>query len=87
MSAIRTRRINPIPVMAALVTRLSAHTLDKGTTHFDPSTLSFTTVDVGNPATNVIPAEARATLQHPLQRHAHARNRLQRWIADRSQCR
>ena len=28
--------------------------------HFDPSTLAFTTVDVGNPATNVIPAEARA---------------------------
>jgi succinyl-diaminopimelate desuccinylase len=35
--------------------------LDRGTEHFPPSTLQFTTVDVGNPTTNVIPAEARAT--------------------------
>ena len=35
--------------------------LDRGTDHFPPSTLQFTTVDVGNPTTNVIPGEARAT--------------------------
>ena len=35
--------------------------LDRGTEHFQPSTLQFTTVDVGNPTTNVIPGEARAT--------------------------
>ncbi|MEI9885259.1 MAG: peptidase dimerization domain-containing protein [Rhizomicrobium sp.] len=46
--------------MAELVSRLAAWTLDDGTDHFDPSSLAFTTVDVGNPATNVIPAEARA---------------------------
>jgi succinyl-diaminopimelate desuccinylase len=51
---------NPIPAMAAFVQRLSSHVLDDGTAHFEPSTLSFTTVDVGNPAGNVIPAEARA---------------------------
>jgi succinyl-diaminopimelate desuccinylase len=51
---------NPIPAMAELVRALSAWKLDDGTDHFDPSTLAFTTVDVGNPATNVIPAEARA---------------------------
>ena len=34
--------------------------LDSGTPHFDPSTLVFTTFDVGNPASNVSPAEARA---------------------------
>jgi succinyl-diaminopimelate desuccinylase len=51
---------NPIPALAELVTRLAGWTLDDGTDHFDPSTLAFTTVDVGNPATNVIPAEARA---------------------------
>jgi succinyl-diaminopimelate desuccinylase len=51
---------NPIPALAALVTRLSSHTLDEGTEHFEASSLSFTSVDVGNPATNVIPAEARA---------------------------
>jgi len=50
---------NPIPALAELVKRLSYWKLDAGTPHFDPSTLSFTTIDVGNPATNVIPAEAR----------------------------
>lgn len=51
---------NPIPAMAELVSRLAAWKLDDGTGHFDPSTLAFTTIDVSNPATNVIPAEARA---------------------------
>ncbi len=51
---------NPIPAMAELVMRLANWKLDAGTDHFDPSSLAFTTVDVGNPATNVIPAEARA---------------------------
>jgi succinyl-diaminopimelate desuccinylase len=52
--------LNPIPVLAALVTRLASEQLDSGTPHFEPSTLVFTTFDVGNPATNVSPAEARA---------------------------
>jgi succinyl-diaminopimelate desuccinylase len=72
---------NPIPVMAALVTRLTAHTLDKGTAHFEASTLSFTTVDVGNPASNVIPAEARATLNIRFN-DTHTAETLTRWIED-----
>lgn len=51
---------NPIPAMAALVSRLAGWKLDEGTDHFDPSNIAFTTVDVGNPATNVIPADVRA---------------------------
>ena len=51
---------NPIPALAELVSRLAGWKLDDGTDHFDPSNIAFTTVDVGNPATNVIPAEARA---------------------------
>jgi succinyl-diaminopimelate desuccinylase len=70
---------NPIPAMAALVNRLSSHVLDKGTEHFEPSTLSFTTVDVGNPATNVIPAEARATFNIRFN-DSHSATSLQRWI-------
>ena len=56
------RAKNPIPPLALLVTRLSAKILDQGSAHFDPSTLCFTTMDVGNLATNVIPGEARARL-------------------------
>src|SRR6202451_3877656 len=33
---------------------------DAGSARFDPSNLEFTSVDVGNPTVNVIPAEARA---------------------------
>jgi len=49
------RANNPLPVAAALVTALSGK-LDDGTEHFPPSNLEFTTVDVGNPTGNVIPA-------------------------------
>ena len=52
--------LNPIPILAALVTKLS-EPLDSGSAHFEPSTLVFTTFDVGNPAGNVSPAQARAT--------------------------
>lgn len=51
---------NPLPAMAALVSRLSSQVLDKGNEHFDPSTLSFTTIDTDNSATNVIPSEVHA---------------------------
>jgi succinyl-diaminopimelate desuccinylase len=55
------RAKNPIPGMAAVIERLTARKLDQGNAHFQASNLELTTVDVGNPATNVIPAEARAT--------------------------
>jgi succinyl-diaminopimelate desuccinylase len=59
-TAYPNRAINPIPILASLVARLDGEKLDSGTPHFEPSTLAFTTFDVGNPAGNVSPAEARA---------------------------
>jgi succinyl-diaminopimelate desuccinylase len=53
---------NPIPPLARLAARLQAHVLDEGFLGFQPSNLELTTIDVGNPATNVIPAQARARL-------------------------
>ena len=61
-SAYPHRARNPLPAMARLVDRLSRHVLDEGTDHFDPSTLAVVTIDTGNPASNVIPASCRATL-------------------------
>jgi succinyl-diaminopimelate desuccinylase len=52
--------LNPIPIMADFIGQLSAWKLDEGSAHFEPSTLVFTTVDVGNPTVNVTPAEVRA---------------------------
>ncbi|SNR33054.1 succinyl-diaminopimelate desuccinylase [Puniceibacterium sediminis] len=61
-SAYPHRALNPMPAMARLMDRLSSHELDTGTDHFDASTLAVVTIDTGNPATNVIPAQTRATL-------------------------
>ena len=56
------RARNPLPPLIALLDRLATWKLDEGTEQFDPSTLSITTVDTGNPASNVIPGAARATV-------------------------
>ena len=56
------RARNPLPPLIGLLDRMAQWTLDEGTAQFDPSTLSIVTVDTGNPANNVIPGEARATV-------------------------
>jgi len=56
------RAKNPLPALVRLLDRLASHELDQGNALFDPSTLALTTIDTGNPATNVIPAKARAVL-------------------------
>ncbi|MFN4172847.1 MAG: succinyl-diaminopimelate desuccinylase [Pseudorhodobacter sp.] len=61
-SAYPHRARNPLSALVRLMDRLDRHELDRGTDHFDPSTLAITTIDAGNPATNVIPARARATV-------------------------
>ena len=61
-SAYPHRANNPLPPMVRLIDRLASHVLDDGTEHFDASTLAVTTIDTGNTATNVIPAECRATV-------------------------
>src|SRR5690606_5816564 len=56
------RAANPAPVLVRLLAALDAHVLDTGYEAFQPSNLEITTIDIGNPATNVIAAEARARL-------------------------
>lgn len=53
---------NPVPRLLALLSELQALTLDAGTDWFQPSNLEITDITVGNPATNIIPAAARARL-------------------------
>jgi len=61
---------------------LIATPLDEGTAHFQPSTLQVASIDIGNPVSNVIPAEARAVFNArfndrwssaALERHIRAR--------------
>jgi succinyl-diaminopimelate desuccinylase len=53
---------NPIHRLVPALAAMAAHRLDAGTEWFEPSCLQITSVDVGNPAGNVIPAEATARL-------------------------
>ncbi|AHG43836.1 succinyl-diaminopimelate desuccinylase [Rhizobium leguminosarum bv. trifolii CB782] len=52
---------NPVRGMLQLTQALMDPPFDSGTDDFQPSNLEVTTVDVGNPATNVIPAKASAS--------------------------
>lgn len=61
-SAYPHRANNPLPAMARFMDQLASHELDTGTDHFDASTLAVVTIDTGNPATNVIPADCKATV-------------------------
>jgi succinyl-diaminopimelate desuccinylase len=61
-SAYLHKALNPMPAVALLAHRLSCHVLDEGTDHFDPSTISVTTIDTGNTASNVIPARTRMSV-------------------------
>ncbi len=61
-SAYPTKADNPIHRLVAALAPLLATPLDNGSAHFPPSTLQVTGFDVGNAATNVIPAVATAML-------------------------
>jgi succinyl-diaminopimelate desuccinylase len=54
------RAANPVPDISRLIVALSDDPLDQGSAQFQASNLEFTSVDVGNTATNVIPGQARA---------------------------
>ncbi|MEO8529795.1 MAG: succinyl-diaminopimelate desuccinylase, partial [Deltaproteobacteria bacterium] len=61
-SAYPHRAKNPVHAMTALMHGLTSEPLDQGSATFEPSTLAVTSIDTGNLATNVIPAECRAAL-------------------------
>jgi succinyl-diaminopimelate desuccinylase len=77
------RARNPIPGMAAVLTRLTSRRLDEGTPAFQRSNLEVTTVDTGNPATNVIPAEVKAVFNIRFNTEQTSEG-LEAWI--RSEC-
>jgi len=51
---------NPLPRLARMLVALTEAPFDSGTDHFQPSTLALTTIDVGNPTVNLIPAVGTA---------------------------
>ena len=73
------RANNPLPAMMRLLDRLASHELDQGSGHFDPSTLAVVTVDTGNKATNVIPAQCRGVVNIRFNDH-HSGASLSDWL-------
>ena len=56
------RAANPAPVLVRYLSAVQARTLDDGYPGFQPTNLEITSIDIGNPAGNVIPARASARL-------------------------
>src|SRR3546814_5456610 len=54
--------MNPISPLVRILSAIEALTLDEGTDWFQPSNIEITDLEVGNPATNVIPSEAKARI-------------------------
>jgi len=73
---------NPVHRLVRMLDSITREPLDSGTAHFQPSTLQVTSVDVGNPATNVIPAAARAIFNIRFN-DAHSSAGLTRWLNER----
>ncbi|MBX6425970.1 MAG: succinyl-diaminopimelate desuccinylase [Variibacter sp.] len=73
---------NPIRYLVRIMSELMSETLDYGTEHFDPSHLEFTSVDVGNRAVNVIPAQARARFNIRFN-DRHTQSSLKSWLETR----
>lgn len=75
---------NPIPRLIRMLTALGNEPLDAGTDYFPPSTLTLTSIDVGNVASNVIPGEARAAFNIRFN-DRHTAGSLRDWIETRCQ--
>jgi succinyl-diaminopimelate desuccinylase len=70
---------NPVHRLLTLLHGLTTQRLDDGSPWFQPSSLQVTSIDVGNPAANLIPGEARAKLNIRYN-DAHDAASLERWI-------
>ena len=74
------KALNPIPVLARLLVQLNDQVLDEGYPGFQPSHLEITTIDVGNPTHNLIPAKAKARVNIRFNPH-HTVQSLAYWLA------
>jgi len=75
------RADNPIHRLIPALSEMAAHQLDAGTEWFEPSTLQITTIDVGNPASNVIPATVTAKLNIRFN-NLHTEASLSDWLTE-----
>jgi succinyl-diaminopimelate desuccinylase len=80
-TAYPSRADNPCHRLVAALAELTARPIDDGSEHFEPTTLAVSSIDVGNSATNVIPATATARLNIRFNdRHSGAS--LEAWLRE-----
>jgi succinyl-diaminopimelate desuccinylase len=68
--------------LVAMLHALTTAELDHGSKHFQPSTLQVSTIDIGNPVSNVIPATARAVFNIRFN-DCWTSRKLERWVRSR----
>jgi len=70
---------NPIHRLIKMLDAITREPMDEASEHFQASTLQVVSVDVGNPATNVIPASARAVFNIRFN-DRHTSDDVKRWL-------
>ena len=73
---------NPVHRLIRMLNAVTAEPLDDGSEFFPPTSLQIVSVDVGNPATNVIPAQARAVFDCRFN-DKHASDEIEAWLRQR----
>ncbi len=68
--------------MVRLLAAIIDTPLDHGSDHFEPTNLAVTSIDIGNPATNVIPGRAEAAINVRFN-DLHTGASVQKWLKDR----
>ena len=74
---------NPLPRLIKMMDRFTSHLFDNGNAHFTPTNLELASIDVGNTASNVIPAQATALFNIRFNTEQTS-DRLEEWL--REQC-
>ena len=78
------RAANPLPDISALISAIDGEPLDNGNAHFQASNLEFVSIDTGNKAWNVIPAQARARFNIRYNDH-HTEQSLKELVESRAE--
>lgn len=73
---------NPIHPLIRMLHAITSEPLDEGSEHFQPTSLQLTSVDVGNPTTNLIPASATARFNVRFN-ELHTSADVEAWVRER----
>ncbi len=76
---------NPIHPLVRMLHNITSEPLDEGSEHFQPTSLQLTSVDVGNPTTNLIPAVATARFNVRFN-ELHTSADVEAWVRERLDC-